>query len=294
MQNRHERQKSIESLERAGLEYMRTDESPQCKIRVKQMQLAVKWRHTDDPRCEEGQAMSETGKDYLDKLVQYYANVQSKIGFARKCRMHLPANLEGMRIIDIGCRNGKGVMKLAGNAGSSGYVLGIDWLPEHVEAAKVYAHERSSRPKASAPYEFRVGYPEALGAAGVGEAEFDAAFVNCSMNLFYDIPQAFAQINRCLKPGGLLIVDGVFADGPRDERVVQRARALDNSVQAAPALDEFLRMLDQAGFADIDVEMVESVEPDAGFTDETTVTCVNGIETVGFDVCVVQGHKRLA
>ena len=59
-------------------------------------------------------------------------------------------------------------------------------------------------------------------------------------------------------------------------------------------MDDFVHLLAQEGFERIDVETVEMVEPDAGFTDDTTVTYVNGIETVGFNVCVIQARKRLA
>ncbi len=236
--------------------------------------------------------MSDTNESYLQELASHYETVPSKIGFARKCRMHLPDGLSGMRIIDIGCRNGKGVMKLAGRAGESGFVLGVDWLPAHVEAAKEYSIARGNdRSKEVAPRTFLVAYPEALDAAGVPEAEFDAAFVNCSMNLFYDIPKAFAQIKRCLKPGGLLIVDGVFADGPRDARVVEQARKIDNSVQAAPALNDFLQLLESLQFLEVSVDEGETVPASLGFTDDTTVACVNDIESIGFKVFVIQAKK---
>lgn len=244
--------------------------------------------------------MDKQSEENLQELARYYETLPGETGFSRKCRMNLPEGLQGMRIVDVGCRSGRGVLKLADRAGSDGFVLGIDWLPQRVEAAraKYGSHQGTSRPAparddGTAPHDYLLAYPEALDAAGIGEAEFDAVFVNSSLNLFRDIPLALAQVKRCLKPGGLLIVDGVFADAPRDERVVQQARAIGNGVQAAPFLSSFLQLLCELGFSHVTVTPGETVAEDAGFTDDTVVACVDNTESVGFKVFVIQARKEL-
>ena len=229
----------------------------------------------------------------LETLQHHYESVPSAVGFARKCSMNLPEGLESMRILDLGCRRGKGVMKLAERAGVDGYVLGVDWIPDHVESARQYALGHSHDMATCAPCEFRLGYPEALDVAGVGEESFDAVFVNCSMNLFFDLDVALAYISRALRPGGMLMVDGVFSNAPRDPAVMEQARQLDNSVQSAPYLQEFLRQLGASGFQIRELEAGEPVAPDVGFTQETSVTCVNAVENLEFATYAIRAYKRI-
>lgn len=226
-----------------------------------------------------------------EELQRHYSTASSAQGFARKCRMNLPTGLEGMRILDIGCRRGKGVVKLAHLAGASGYVLGLDWISTHLEEAFEYVNERESDPRAAASIEFCEGCPEALDAAGLDDASFDAAFVNSSMNLFLNVEQAFSELSRVLVPEGLLIVDGVFADEPRNPTVVQQARELDNSVQSALYLADFLALLLSQGFSVLSVQEGEVISPDAGFNDDTVVSCVNADESVLFRTHLIQATR---
>lgn len=239
--------------------------------------------------------MDKQNGSYLQELAHYYETLPDDEGFARKCRMNLPDGLQGMRVLDVGCRSGKGVLKLADRVGPEGFVLGIDWLPRRVaEAKEKYTRSGSAAGDGMAPHDYLIAYPEALDSAGVGEAEYDTAFLNSSLNLFFDIAQALAQVKRCLKPGGLIIVDGVFADAPRNEGVVRRAREIGNCVQAAPFLPDFLQMLCDLGFSSVSVTPGEVLAPDAGFTGETSVAYVDNTESAGFKVLVIQASKELS
>lgn len=227
----------------------------------------------------------------LEELQHHYARVPSTQGFARKCSMNLPIGLEGMRILDVGCRRGKGVVKLAHRTGASGYVLGIDWMPSHLDQARAYVKEREPDPHTTAPMEFREGYPEALDAIGIEDVSFDAAFINSSMNLFYDIEQALAELARVLVPEGLLVVDSAFANAPRDAAVVKRARELDNSVQSATYLADFLELLDSQGFEILSLQEGSLVDPHTGFTDDTIVACADADENLEFRMRLIQARR---
>ena len=41
-------------------------------------------------------------------------------GYSGRCEMLLPEDLRGMRVLDLGCRNGKGAYKLADRVGPDG------------------------------------------------------------------------------------------------------------------------------------------------------------------------------
>ena len=43
-------------------------------------------------------------------------------GYSGRCEMLLPEDLRGMRVLDLGCRNGKGAYKLADRVGPDGFV----------------------------------------------------------------------------------------------------------------------------------------------------------------------------
>ena len=43
-------------------------------------------------------------------------------GYSGRCEMLLPEDLRGMRVLDLGCRNGKGACKLADRVGPDGFL----------------------------------------------------------------------------------------------------------------------------------------------------------------------------
>ena len=71
-------------------------------------------------------------------------------------------------------------------------------------------------------------------AAGVGTATMDAVYINNVMTLLYDQQQVLKELARVLKPGGLLVLETVFADRKRDEDVVEQARRLGEQHPGGP------------------------------------------------------------
>lgn len=209
----------------------------------------------------------------MDEFLQrHYGKLPAEGGFAARCHMELPAMpLAGRRILNVGCRRGKGTYKLSELAGPAGFVLGIDWSAEAVEAARAgvpRALERSGLDECN--MEFRCGFPEDLEGAGVAPASVDVAYLNGSLALFADPPRALAACAGALAPGGALVGEAVVAEpgagtAPEERAaVVEGARALGNAVQAAPTRDEFAHWLADAGFEDVRIAEGPKVEPSAG------------------------------
>ena len=200
------------------------------------------------------------------ELAEYYSKAFFEFGFASMCKMSVPLTLEGLSVLDIGCRRGKGVFKLSARVGNSGHVIGIDWNPEFIaEAAqrseRAWIESRLSRNN----MEFHVAYPEDLRAAGIEDDSLDLVFVNSVINLAYDYDRAFSEIYRVLKPGGLLICETVLADRKRDPQVVEAARAIGNNVQSAPSKEHFEGLMLKLGFQAPVYLDANVVEADAGF-----------------------------
>lgn len=60
-----------------------------------------------------------------DALQRHYENLACEGGFEARCHMELPErSLVGARVVNVGCRRGKGTYKLSEQVGESGFVIG--------------------------------------------------------------------------------------------------------------------------------------------------------------------------
>lgn len=229
-------------------------------------------------------AASPAATGDASELAAFYASRQFEYGFSSVCKMTLPVDrLKGKRVLDLCCRRGKGVYKLSSMVGEEGSVLGIDWNEAYIAEARDGAeHARRKNRLTRSNMEFRAAYPEDLISAGVGSSCMDTAYVNNVVNLFADPAQALRELGRVLKPGGLLVLETVYADVPRDLAVVEAARELGNSIQAARTLRENLDWLRQAGFGEPEVVEEYEVEADRGFQAGSSVDVVPSAESVRF------------
>jgi 2-polyprenyl-3-methyl-5-hydroxy-6-metoxy-1,4-benzoquinol methylase len=105
---------------------------------------------------------------------------------------------EGESVLDIGCGSGVDTIFAAKMAGSSGKVVGIDFMPEMLQRAKEnltlanldnVTYEEASSDKLSFPDE-----------------NFDVVISNGVFNLVPDKAKALSEVFRVLKPGGRLMI----------------------------------------------------------------------------------------
>ena len=242
--------------------------------------------------AELGLAGGDARADESAPLAAYYANAAFEYGFASLCKMTLPDDLAGKRVLDIGCRRGKGVFKLSARVGERGEAIGVDWVPAFIEEA-VAREDRAWRDNglSKSNMRFAVAYPEDLAMAGIGDGSVDVVVVNSSINLAYDLAAAYREIFRVLAPGGLLVSEAVYADRERDEKVVDAAKAIGNSVQAAPSREALEQLLSDIGFAAPTYEDTHEVAADAGFTEAHRVEVADSDETVRFFAGVMHVRK---
>ena len=227
-------------------------------------------------------------------LAEYYSGKQFEYGFTSVCKMLLPASeLKGKKVLNIGCRRGRGVYKMSSMAGNSGSAMGVDWSPAYVAEAKD-GMDRAWHDSGLAGnnMEFRVAYPEDLIAAGIGSGTMDVVYCNNVVTLFYDQATAIREFGRVLKPGGLLILETIFADRERREDVVEQARAIGNSIQAARTQDENYAWLEAAGFAAPSIEEEYEVEADRGYKAGAKVAKVEGDDDVKYKAVSLYIRKK--
>ena len=216
-------------------------------------------------------------------LAEYYAGLPRECGFHSQCKMTLIGDLRGKRVLDVDCRRGKGVIKLSDYVGQYGSAIGVDPSPEWIEIGLSFMDEAWRRNGlVRNNMDYRVAYPENLAVAGLRDGEFDMVFANSSINLAYDPPAAFAEFYRVLRPAGILMFDSVVAESERDMQVVAQARAMGNSIQAAPSRTELGRMLEDAGFFAPEYHEERAVAASMGFRDGVEVPVVETDEDVVF------------
>ncbi|MDO5658622.1 MAG: methyltransferase domain-containing protein [Paracoccus sp. (in: a-proteobacteria)] len=146
----------------------------------------------------------------LDAYGEVHPEVTRK---AYGCGAVLPACLDGVRVLDIGCGAGRDAFALARLVGPAGYVVGIDVTEEHIRFANEYIgwHMKTfgfDRPNV----EFHHGAMEDLERIGLADDSFDVVVSNCVINLSAAKDQAFREILRVLKPGGELYFSDIFAN----------------------------------------------------------------------------------
>ncbi len=229
-----------------------------------------------------------------EQLAEYYSGKQFEYGFASICKMLLPAaELKGKKVLDIGSRRGRGVYKISSMVGMEGRAIGVDWSEAYVQESKdgiARAWHDSGLPGNN--MDFYLAYPEDLMMAGLGSGTMDVVYVNNVMTLFYDQAQALKEFSRVLRPGGLLIMETVFADRERPEAVINEARALGNSIQAARTQEENFAWLTEAGFGKPLVEDSYAVRPDQGFKADYDVPMVDDASGVSFESVSMYVYKR--
>ncbi len=227
-----------------------------------------------------------------DCLERHYADAAFEYGFASLCKMTLPDDLVGKTVLDIGCRRGKGVFKISSRVGSTGRAIGLEWSPAFYQEA-CERMERAWRDNGLARnnMEFLFGYPEDLAGAGVSADSVDVVVVNSSINLAYDLEAVYREIFRVLAPGGLLVSEAVIAGDAREPRVVEQARALGNSVQAAPSRHTLESILSKVGYEVATYFDLHEVSPTAGYTQGHEVEAAPSNERVTFYAGVMHTRK---
>lgn len=165
---------------------------------------------------------------------------------------HAMADLaEGEIVLDLGSGGGLDVILSAKRVGATGRAYGVDFLGEMIDIARANAEK-----------------------AGVDNAEFlhgmiedvplpdecvDVVISNCVICLVPDKRPVFAEIARVLRPGGRLSISDVVAANDAEIEDVDDQWA--ESGSGALDRDEYLALLDAAGFVDVDVEFTHQTGP---------------------------------
>lgn len=152
---------------------------------------------------------------------------------------------EGQTVLDLGSGAGFDCFLAAKAVGEQGRVIGVDMTPEMVDKARENAQRGGYR-----NVEFRRGDIEYL---PVIDNSVDIILSNCVINLSPNKPRVFSEAFRVLKPGGKLTLSDVVLLRPLPLVLAGSAAAYLGCVAGASLKSDYLHMLADAGFADVQV-----------------------------------------
>jgi arsenite methyltransferase len=156
---------------------------------------------------------------------------------------------EGETVVDIGSGAGLDAILAARAVGDSGHVFGLDMTEEMIERAWENVNQAGL-----SNITFLLGVAEDIPLA---DETADWVISNCVINLSPDKEQVFSEIYRILKPGGRVLISDIVADNlPRE--ITDSISAWSGCIAGAISQDEYLQIIDKAGFSDVSV--LDSVE----------------------------------
>lgn len=159
---------------------------------------------------------------------------------------------EGNTVVDLGSGAGNDAFVARALVGERGKVIGIDMTPAMVEKARENADKLGFN-----NVEFRLGEIEHL---PIAANRADVVVSNCVLNLVPDKRQAFAEMYRILKPGAHFSVSDVVLRGELPDALKHDAEMYAGCVAGAIQQDDYLRLLADVGFADVQVQKEKPID----------------------------------
>jgi arsenite methyltransferase len=152
---------------------------------------------------------------------------------------------KGETIIDLGSGGGLDCFLAANKVGEKGRVIGVDMTPEMLDKAR-----ENLRKSKHGNVEFRLGEIENL---PVADNTADAIISNCVINLSPNKKRVFEEAFRVLKPGGRLMISDIVLLRDLPEAVMKSAKAYIDCVSGAVKNDEYIRLVEEAGFENVKI-----------------------------------------
>ncbi|UCH89007.1 MAG: arsenite methyltransferase [Thermoplasmata archaeon] len=176
---------------------------------------------------------------------------------------------EGDTYVDLGSGAGIDCFLAAQKVGKSGKVIGVDMTPDMIDKARENAKKGNYE-----NVEFRLGEIEHL---PVADNTVDVITSNCVINLSPDKKAVFEEAFRILKPGGRLMISDVVLLKPLPEAILNSIEAYVGCVSGAMLKNEYLQVVQDVGFEDIEIKSEVGVPADIWFNDPIAKSIIEGL-----------------
>ena len=152
---------------------------------------------------------------------------------------------KGEVVLDLGSGAGIDCFLAANAVGKTGMVIGVDMTPQMLEKARENAKKTGYQ-----NVDFRMGEIEHL---PVADNSVDVVISNCVINLSPDKGQVFNETYRVLKPGGRAMISDIVLLKEIPDSVRNSTGAYIGCIAGANTKLEYLKIMETAGFTDIEV-----------------------------------------
>ena len=167
------------------------------------------------------------------------------------CGLVYPPQLNGMRILDLGCGTGRDCYVLSQLATEDGIVIGIDMTEAQLEIARGHLDYHTKKFGYSKPnVEFKKGYLETLDEIGLQPGSFDVIVSNCVINLATDKPAVLRHAYSLLKEGGELYFADIYADRRISKQLASDPVLYGECLSGAQYWNDFQTLAKAVGFHD--------------------------------------------
>ena len=225
---------------------MKNAEAMKTTVREKYAEIALQSRETNAGSCcGVGPAGTYTiMADSYATLKGY--NPDADLGLGCGLPTEFADIREGDTVIDLGSGAGNDCFVARAETGQEGKVIGIDFTPEMIRRARLNAEKLGFN-----NVEFRQGDIEDM---PVNDHSADVIVSNCVLNLVPDKQKVIAEIHRVLRPGGHFSISDVVLSGDLPETLRQSAEMYAGCVSGAIQMEEYLRLIHEAGFQQVTVQ----------------------------------------
>lgn len=266
---------------------MQTSEEIKKVVKEKYGEIAAK----QNKGCGCGCGSSEKIVGY-SVLQDDYTNLE---GYVAEADLGLgcgvPTEFAGMKkgdtVVDLGSGAGNDVFVARAIVGDEGKVIGLDMTEEMVEKANLNKTKLGFK-----NVEFHLGDIEQM---PFDNNIADVVVSNCVLNLVPDKRKAFSEIYRVLKPGAHFCVSDIVIKGELPAGLKKSAEMYAGCVAGALQQDEYLGIIKEAGFKNIEIKKAKVIElPDEVLRDYISNSEIELFKKDGtgiFSITVV-GHKN--
>ena len=151
----------------------------------------------------------------------------------------------GETVLDLGSGGGIDCFIAAREVGHTGHVIGIDMTPEMLTLARDNAEKLRTTNVV-----FKLGHIESIPQS---DNSVDLVISNCVIALSEKKSRVFSEIFRILKPGGRFVISDVVTEKPLPGDVRKSAAEWVDCVGGAAVMSEYIEMIADAGFLDVEV-----------------------------------------
>ncbi len=185
-------------------------------------------------------------------LAELLANVHHEITSTDYgCGLVYPPELEGARVLDLGCGSGRDCYVLAQLVGPNGSVVGVDMTDKQLDTARRHLDYHTEKfGYAKSNLTFVKGYLEKLDELGLDPASFDVIVSNCVINLAVDKPAVLRHAYNLLRDGGEMYFADVYADRRLAPDIATDPVMYGECLGGALYWNDFLYLARGAGFRD--------------------------------------------